>query len=98
MYYQSYEEYMRDVLGYPQNSRMPTYNGYYNMAYQNENRDMEDVEIEKLYPEEVNDFKTKFTTLSTISFDKYKITLDPVFDGLTEYKNNYKFILIEITK
>ena len=41
MYYQSYEEYMRDVLGYPQNSRMPTYNGYYNMAYQNENRDME---------------------------------------------------------
>lgn len=54
--------------------------------------------IEKLYPEEVNDFKTKFTTLSTISFDKYKITLDPVFDGLTEYKNNYKFILIEITK
>ena len=51
MYYQSYEEYMRDVLGYPQNSRMPTYNGYYNMAYQNGNRDMEDVEIEKLYPE-----------------------------------------------
>lgn len=56
--------------------------------------------IELLYPEEINDFKSKFTSLSTISFDKYKITVDPVLDANTypEYQNNYKFVLIEIIK
>lgn len=55
--------------------------------------------IELLYPEEINDFKSKFTSLSTISFDKYKITIDPVVDNIySNYQSNYKFILIEITK
>ena len=46
MYYQNYEEYMQDVLGYP-NRNIPTYNGYgeYNST-QNRNR-----EIETLYPD-----------------------------------------------
>lgn len=52
--------------------------------------------IELLYPEEINDFKSKFTTLSTISFDKYRITIDPILDTYKEYQYNYKFILIEI--
>ena len=46
MYYQSYEEYMRDVLGYPRESSIPTYN--YNMQ---QTRRMENSEIERLYPE-----------------------------------------------
>ena len=56
--------------------------------------------IELLYPEEINDFKSKFTSLSTISFDKYKITIDPVLDTTMypEYQSSYKFISIEITK
>ena len=56
--------------------------------------------IELLYPEEINDFKSKFTSLSTISFDKYKITIDPVLDATMypEYQSSYKFISIEITK
>lgn len=40
MYYQSYEDYMRDVLGYPRN----TYNYQYNTRKTN-------AEVEKLYPE-----------------------------------------------
>jgi hypothetical protein len=54
--------------------------------------------IELLYPEEIQDFKSKFTTLSTISFDKYKITIDPILDENTypQYQTDYKFILIEI--
>jgi len=56
--------------------------------------------IQLLYPEEIDSFKSKFTSLSTISFDKYKITVDPVLDANTypQYQNNYKFVLIEITK
>lgn len=56
--------------------------------------------IELLYPEEINDFKSKFTSLSTISFDKYKITIDPVLDATMypQYQTSYKFISIEITK
>lgn len=56
--------------------------------------------IELLYPEEINDFKSKFTSLSTISFDKYKITIDPILDSNTfsQYQSNYKFILVEIIK
>lgn len=56
--------------------------------------------IEVLYPTEIEDFKSKFTTLSTISFDKYKITLDPELNEYTypQYQQNYKFVSIEITK
>lgn len=56
--------------------------------------------IELLYPDEINDFKSKFTTLSSISFDKYKVTIDPELDSNTypQYKETYKFIAIEITK
>ena len=46
MYYQSYEEYMRDVLGYP---REATYNDYYGINQRN--MIVADEEIEKLYPE-----------------------------------------------
>lgn len=46
MYYQSYEEYMRDVLGYPRENAIPTYD--YNMQ---NNRGMERKEAEGLYPE-----------------------------------------------
>ena len=56
--------------------------------------------IELLYPEEINDFRAKFTSLSNISFDKYKITIDPIIDSnlYPQYQSDYKFILIEITK
>lgn len=53
-----------------------------------------------LYPEEIDDFKSKFTELSTISFDKYKITIDPKLNKKTfpQYQSNYKFIKIEISE
>ena len=56
--------------------------------------------VELLYPTEIEDFKSKFTNLSTISFDKYKITLDPELNEHTypQYQQNYKFVSIEITK
>ncbi|MBE6149221.1 MAG: hypothetical protein E7170_00675 [Firmicutes bacterium] len=56
--------------------------------------------IEILYPTEIEDFKSKFTSLSTIAFDKYKITLDPELNEYTypQYQQNYKFVSIEITK
>ena len=44
MYYQSYEDYMRDVLGYPRD----TYNYQYNQQY---NTRKTNTEVEKLYPE-----------------------------------------------
>lgn len=46
MYYQSYEDYMRDVLGYPRDNQFSTYN--YNMQQTRRN---ENPEIERLYPE-----------------------------------------------
>ncbi len=56
--------------------------------------------IELLFPEEINDFKSKFPNLSSIAFDKYRITLDPKLDPsiYPEYREDYKFILIEMTK
>lgn len=45
MYYQSYEDYMRDVLGYPRQNPIPTYN--YNMPQGRSGN----TEIERLYPE-----------------------------------------------
>lgn len=45
MYYQSYEDYMRDVLGYPRENSIPTYNNIQQI------RRTENSEIEKLYPE-----------------------------------------------
>lgn len=51
MYYQSYEEYMRDVLGYPRETSMPTYNGYSGIEQRNVNMEINDDEIECLYPE-----------------------------------------------
>ena len=44
MYYQSYEDYMRDVLGYPRDNQFSTYN--YNIQPIRRN-----TEIERLYPE-----------------------------------------------
>lgn len=46
MYYQSYEDYMRDVLGYPQENQYSTYN--YNMQKQVRSGNEE---VERLYPE-----------------------------------------------
>lgn len=46
MYYQSYEDYMRDVLGYPRECQGCTYN--YGMT---QNRRTENQDIERLYPE-----------------------------------------------
>ena len=46
MYYQSYEDYMRDILGYPRDNQIPTYN--YNVQQTRRN---EEQKIEKLYPE-----------------------------------------------
>ena len=43
MYYQSYEEYMRDVLGYPRESNTSTYNNYYDMVQRNMEMLNEDV-------------------------------------------------------
>jgi len=56
--------------------------------------------IEILYPTEIEYLKSKFTSLSTIAFDKYKITLDPELNEYTypQYQQNYKFVSIEITK
>lgn len=54
MYYQSYEEYMRDVLGYPKNSQIPTstYNNLYGMEQQRRSNAQSDNEaIKKMYPE-----------------------------------------------
>lgn len=51
MYYQSYEEYMRDVLGYPRQNRVPTYGGYYGAGQRNVDMEMSEEEIERLYPE-----------------------------------------------
>lgn len=51
MYYQSYEDYMKDVLGYPRENSISTYNGYYGMEQRNINMEINDSEIEQLYPE-----------------------------------------------
>ena len=59
--------------------------------------------IELLYPDELETFKTSYPELTTISFDKYVITIDPtnnkiIDETLVSYKNDYKFIEIKINK
>lgn len=49
MYYQSYEEYMRDVLGYPREAANSTYNNFYELEPRN--MEMQDTDVEDLYPE-----------------------------------------------
>ncbi len=55
MYYQNYEEYMRDVLGYPNEvdsrNMMPTYAGYQDMYTGMPQMSMSNREIENLYPD-----------------------------------------------
>lgn len=48
MYYQSYEEYMRDILGYPRRVEETSYNNY---GIEQNNYEMMNQDIEKLYPE-----------------------------------------------
>ena len=59
--------------------------------------------IELLYPDDLENFKTGYPNLETISFDRYTITMNPELTGTLEtlygqYQNEYKFILIEINK
>ena len=55
--------------------------------------------IELLYPNEKDSFKEKFKSISNISFDRYKITIDPIINitELNDY-SDYKFISLEIQK
>lgn len=59
--------------------------------------------IEFLYPNEIDNFKTSYPKLTTISFNRYVITENPLLDGdfenyFEQYKNDYKFIEIKINK
>ncbi len=52
MYYQSYEEYMRDVLGYPgTRDTVTTYPGYQNIYESVPRVSTANREIEKMYPD-----------------------------------------------
>ena len=59
--------------------------------------------IEFLYPNELEMFKTNYPSITTISFDRYIITENPILSGefqtyFEQYKNDYKFIEIKINK
>lgn len=59
--------------------------------------------IEFLYPNEIDNFKTSYPKLTTISFNRYVITENPLLDEdfknyFEQYKNDYKFIEIKINK
>lgn len=59
--------------------------------------------IEFLYPNEIDNFKTSYPKLTTISFNRYVITENPLLNEdfknyFEQYKNDYKFIEIKINK
>ena len=59
--------------------------------------------IELLYPNDLENFKTSYPSLETISFDRYTITTNPELTGTLEtlygqYQDEYQFVLIEIDR
>ena len=59
--------------------------------------------VELLYPNDLENFKTSYPSLETISFDRYTITTNPELTGTLEtlygqYQDEYQFVLIEINK
>ena len=59
--------------------------------------------VEFLYPNELEQFKTSYPELTTISFNRYTITENPELTGefikyFEQYQNDYKFIEIKINK
>ena len=59
--------------------------------------------VELLYPDDLENFKTSYPNLETISFNRYTITLNYELTGdletqYNQYKDDYKFILIQINK
>lgn len=58
--------------------------------------------VDLLFEEELDNFKTSYPALETISFDRYNITIDPELTGtiktlFEQYQNEYQFIEIKIT-
>ena len=59
--------------------------------------------IELLYPNDLENFKTSYPSLETISFDRYTITTNPELTGTLEtlygqYQDEYQFVLIKIDR
>ena len=59
--------------------------------------------IELLYPNDLENFKTSYSKLETISFDRYTITINPELTGTLEtlygqYQDKLKFVEIQINK
>ena len=59
--------------------------------------------VELLYPNDLENFKTSYPSLETISFDRYTITTNPELTGTLEtlygqYQDEYQFVLIEIDR
>ena len=59
--------------------------------------------VELLYPNDLENFKTSYPSLETISFDRYTITTNPELTGTLEtlygqYQDEYQFVLIKIDR